>query len=168
MQQTTSKKSIRRLLAAAGLVTLAAGASPCIAHADTLGDYGAWTVSVDRDNHGAPFCAMSTDMQDGGEFAVIGNNAGIWARATDANWQSYANQNVNLDAVIDDVLYTGVAHADGQNTVVIPVGTMFLADIIEGQQAVVHVGDSITWTLDLTGTQAAGYEMSRCMDAISG
>lgn len=168
VQNSIPKTLIRRFLVGVGIITLAAGAAPAMAHADTLGQYANWTVSVNRDDAGAPYCAMSTQMRDGGAFAVIGNANGVWLRATDANWNSYANQDVDVDAVIDDVSFTGVAHADGENTVIVPVGANFIADIIEGQNAELHIGDDITWTLDLTGTEDAGYEMSRCMDAISG
>lgn len=156
----------RKLLLASAAALLAV-ALPAASYADQddIATYANWTTSVADDSTGN-FCTMHTTMQDGGVFSVIANTSGVWIRATDNQWDSSANQNINLDVNVDGQTFTGAAYADGENTIETPVGTALLAALEDGQQAVVHIGTEYSWTLDLTGTADATYALSRCVNVL--
>ncbi len=157
-----------RKLFLASAVALLAVAGPAIGHADEtdFASYGDWTTSVADDSSGNAFCTMHTSMRDGGTFSVIADTSGVWVRATDPQWHSYAGQNADLDVDVDGHDFSGVAHADGTDTVVAPIGTALIEALEDGEQAELTVGTEEPWNLDLTGTADATFALSRGVNAL--
>jgi hypothetical protein len=166
-----SAVTLKAFCFAAGLSTLPILALPNLAHAGNgsvvIGQYDGWTTTLDRNPGGVPFCMLSSDMRDGGTFAVISTPDQTFLAVQDAQWTEGSGAKISIDAQLNGHDYSGTGTADAGDVISIPVNKDFVQDFINGDEAVINLGGNVVWTVDLAGTDQAAEDMDNCVTQLT-